>query len=121
MLLIATCHTTLAGFHGQCCNTHGWVAADQRQYCEHGSLLSLLRERRGFNALSFMSQLLLARDTVAGMTYLTGCGFVHRDLAGVSARSDSHPIYRHRHRLDLPRSAVLNACRLFLPFQHATF
>jgi hypothetical protein len=41
-----------------------------------------LKTRRGFNALSLMSQLLIARDVAAGMTYLAENKFVHRDLAG---------------------------------------
>lgn len=51
-------------------------------YCEHGSLLSMLRKRAAASdALGVMAKIRIGRDTARGMAYLSAKSFVHRDLA----------------------------------------
>jgi serine/threonine protein kinase len=51
------------------------------QFCEHGSLLSFLRSRTGFNALQLQSKYNIILDVAEGMVYLSKRKIVHRDLA----------------------------------------
>ena len=56
-------------------------ANPRRRFCEHGSLLSVLRKRTGFDALQLTSKLRVAVDVAEGMAHLAKVGMVHRDLA----------------------------------------
>ena len=56
-------------------------ADPRRRYCEHGSLLSFLRKRTGFDRLTVASKLRVAVDVAEGMAHLAKVGMVHRDLA----------------------------------------
>lgn len=51
------------------------------QYCEHGSLETFLRTRKGVLQLALHSQLQISLDVARGGKYLEAKGFVHRDLA----------------------------------------
>eukprot|EP00048_Salpingoeca_helianthica_P013569 m.203358 g.203358 ORF g.203358 m.203358 type:complete len:1016 (-) comp15520_c0_seq7:36-3083(-) len=51
------------------------------QFCEHGSLLSFLQRRTGFDSLTLSARLSVALDCARGMRYLHSLDIVHRDLA----------------------------------------
>ena len=61
--------------------------------CEHGSLLSVLkdRKRKGRTAkpFTFAERAKMALDTAKGMAHLTECKFVHRDLAARNVLVDA--------------------------------
>lgn len=59
------------------------------QFCEHGSLLSFLRRRRGFDTLNLTQRLMVALNCARGMEHLASAGMVHRDLAARNVLVDS--------------------------------
>ena len=80
-------HANLVGIVGVC--TRSYPILLVLEYCEHGSLLSFLRKRTGFDALGLVQRLKVALDCAKGMAYLSEAGVVHRDLAARNVLVDS--------------------------------
>lgn len=80
-------HNNVVGLIGVCTKEYPLLLV--LQFCEHGSLLSLLRRRTGFDALSLQQRLRVSLDCANGMAHLSTLGMVHRDLAARNVLVDS--------------------------------
>lgn len=72
-------HKHLVGLVGVV--TKGYPLMIIMEYCEHGSLLSFLKKRTGFDALTPQQRAKVALDVASGMKYLTSLGVCARCLA----------------------------------------
>lgn len=80
-------HPNLVGLVGVC--TTDFPILMVIEYCEHGSLLSFLRKRQGFDALCITSKRHCVKQCAMGMEHLASLGMVHRDLAARNVLVDS--------------------------------